>query len=86
VATFRSRARLLEVGTKIKGTLVGLNLGATRAISDAGLRALTARIAASEVAHLSYLSSLAGGAVLGAAMPSVLDIERATQGLAPFWG
>jgi hypothetical protein len=85
-ATFRSRARLLEVGTKIKRTLVGLNLGATGAIWDAGLRALTARIAASEAAHLSYLSSLAGGAVLGAAMPSVLDIERATQGLAPFWG
>ncbi|MGH3083061.1 MAG: hypothetical protein ACRDNP_03200 [Gaiellaceae bacterium] len=66
--------------------MVGLNLGATGALSDAGLRALTARIAASEAAHLSYLSSLAGGAVLGAAMPSVLDIEGATQELTPFWG
>lgn len=85
-ATFRSRVRLLAVGTKLKRALVGLNLGATAAISDAGLRALTARIAASEAAHLSYLSSLAGGAVLGAAMPTVLDIERATQQLTPFWG
>ena len=85
-ATFRSRARLLAVGARIKRTLVGLNLGATEAISDAGLRALTARIAASEAAHLSYVSSLAGGAVLGAAMPGVLGIERATQELTPFWG
>jgi Ferritin-like domain len=85
-ATFRSRARLLAVGTRIKRTLVGLNLGAAASISDPGLRALTARIAASEAAHLSYLSSLAGGAVLGAAMPGVLDIERATQELTPFWG
>jgi hypothetical protein len=64
--TFGSRARLLAVGARIKRTLVGLNLGATESISDLGLRALTARIAASEAAHLSYLSSLAGGAVLGA--------------------
>jgi hypothetical protein len=85
-ATFRSRARLLAVGTRIKRTLVGLNLGATGAISNAGLRALSARIAASEAAHLSYLSSLGGGAVLGAAMPSVLDIEQATRELTPFWG
>lgn len=84
--TFGSRARLLAVGARIKRTLVGLNLGATESISDPGLRALTARIAASEAAHLSYLSSLAGGAVLGAAMPRVLGIEGATAGLAPFWG
>jgi hypothetical protein len=47
---------------------------------------LTARIAASEAAHLSDLSSLAGGAVLGAAMPRVLGVEGATAELAPFWG
>jgi Ferritin-like domain len=85
-STFRSRARLLAVGVRIKRTLVGLNLGAAGAISDAGLRALTARIAASEAAHLSYLSSLRGSAVLGAALPDVLDLERATGELAPFWG
>jgi hypothetical protein len=85
-STFRSRARLLAVGVRIKRTLVGLNLGAAGAISDAGLRALAARIAAGEAAHLSYLRSLAGGAVLGAALPSVLDLERATAELAPFWG
>jgi Ferritin-like domain len=85
-STFRSRARLIAVGVRIKRTLVGLNLGAAAAISDAGLRALTARIAASEAAHLSYLSSLGRGAVLGAALPGVLDLERATGELAPFWG
>jgi hypothetical protein len=84
--TFGSRARLLAVGARIKRTLLGLNLGATESISDPQLRALTARIAASEAAHLSYLSSLAGGAVLGAAMPKVLGIEGATVELAPFWG
>ena len=84
--TFGSRARLLAVGTRIKRTLVGLNLGATESISDPALRALTARIAASEAAHLSYLSSLSGGAVLGAAMPRVLGVEGATKELAPFWG
>jgi hypothetical protein len=82
--TFGSRARLLAVGARIKRTLVGLNLGATESISDPALRALTARIAASEA--VSYLSSLAGGAVLGAAMPRVLGVEGATVELAPFWG
>ena len=84
--TFESRARLLTVGAHVKRTLVGLNLGATEGVSDPALRALTARIAASEAAHLSYLSSLAGGAVLGAAMPRVLGVEEATKELAPFWG
>lgn len=84
--TFASRARLLLVGARIKRALLGLNLGAAESISDPALRALTARIAASEAAHLSYLSSLAGGAVLGAAMPRVLGVEEATKELAPFWG
>ena len=84
--TFGSRARLLAVGARIKRTLVGLNLGGTESISNPALRALTARIAASEAAHLSYLSSLAGGAVLGAAMPRLLGVEEATAELAPFWG
>lgn len=84
--TFASRARLLAVGGRIKQALVGLNLGAAAAISEASLRALAARIAASESAQLSYLSSLGGGAVLGAALPAVLDIERATEELVPYWG
>jgi hypothetical protein len=84
--TFGSRAHLLAIGARIKRTLVGLNLGATAAMSDGALRALMARIAASEAAHLSYVSSLAGGAVLGAAMPRVLGIEAATEELGPFWG
>jgi Ferritin-like domain len=85
-STFGSRARLLAVGVRIKRTLVGLNLGATTSISDARLRAVTGRIAASEASHLSYLSSIAGGSALGAALPTVLDAERATQELTPFWG
>ena len=84
--TFGSRTRLLAVGARIKRTLVGLNLGATEGVSDPSLRALTARIAVSEAAHLSYLSSLAGGPVLGAAMPRVLGVEEATKELGPFWG
>lgn len=84
--TFASRSRLLGVALRIKRTLVGLNLGGAAAISDSGLRALTARIAASEAAHVSYLSSLAGHGVLGAALPKPLNMEQATEQLAPFWG
>jgi Ferritin-like domain len=84
--TFTSRERLLAVGVRIKRTLVGLNLGATTSISHGPLRAVTGRIAASEASHLSYLSSIAGGSALGAALPRVLDLERATQELTPFWG
>jgi hypothetical protein len=54
-------------------------------VTDSGLRALTARIAAGEAAHVSYLSSLAGHGV-GAALPRPLSVEQATQQLAPFWG
>jgi hypothetical protein len=85
-STFGSRDGLLAVGARIKRTLVGLNLGATTSISDVQLRAVTGRIAASEASHLSYLSSIAGGSALGVALPRVLDVERATQELAPFWG
>jgi hypothetical protein len=84
--TFASRARLLGVALRIKRTLVGLNLGAAAAISDSGLRALTARVAASEAAHVSYVSSLLGHGVLGAALPRPLNVEQATDQLTPFWG
>ena len=84
--TFASRDRLLGAALRIKRTLVGLNLGAAAAISDSGLRALAARIAASEAAHLSYLSSLAGHGVLGAALQRPLNMEQATEQLTPFWG
>jgi hypothetical protein len=55
-------------------------------VTDSRLRALTARIAASEAAHVSYLRSLAGHGVLGAALPRPLSVEQATRQLAPFWG
>jgi hypothetical protein len=42
--------------------------------------------AATQEELASYVSSLAGGAALAAAMPRVLGIEAATEELRPFWG
>ena len=51
------------------------------ALSIPELRSLAARVAASEAAHLAFL---AGG--VGDALPRLLDLERATELLAPYWG
>jgi ferritin-like protein len=83
--TFASRPRIVEVGLRVKHAIVGLNLGAAAAISEGRLRALAARIAAAEMTHVAYLTSLAGRSALREALPRALEQEQATDRLTPFW-
>jgi len=81
---FESGRRFGEVGVSLKTAVLGAYLGAVQVLESPGLRIAAARIASSEAAHLSVLAGLAGILPVGISFPALLDIEQASEGLAPF--
>ena len=85
-AAFRSRTGAVELGLRIERAIAGIYVEAAATVDAPARRALVASLAASEATHVGALASLAGGVPLAAPLPASIDVERATELLAPFWG
>lgn len=84
--TFASRSRIAEVGGRLERVVLGVHLNAASVLSTPELRLLAARLAASEGRHVALLASVAGGDLVGPPLADAIDVERASQLLAPYWG
>ena len=80
-AAFDSEEGARALGTRIERAVLGVHLTAASSLSTPELRALAARMAASEAAHVTFLSG-----TVGAPLPDLVDAERASRILAPYWG
>jgi hypothetical protein len=83
---FSSRARIADTGTALETALAGIYLGAVGTLGGADLRTLAAQLAASDARHAGVLAGMTGGDPAGAAFPTSLDVEQATELLAPWLG
>jgi Ferritin-like domain len=83
--TFGTRRRIAETGSLLERAVLGIHLSAAAAISTPELRLFAARLAASEGRHLALLTQVAGGDIVGAPLPDPIDVERASEVLAPYW-
>ena len=81
----RERAAV-ELGLRIERAMAGIYVEAAATVEAPARRALVASLAASEATHVGALASLAGGVPLAAPLPASIDVERATELLAPYWG
>ena len=81
---FASRNAAVVLGLSLERTVVGVYMTLATSLQDGSLRALASRIGASQATHLSLFSTLAGRGPL--ASPTAVDVERATELLAPYWG
>jgi hypothetical protein len=82
-AELRSPAGALGLGMKLERIFVGICIGAAGSTGDPGLRTLFARLAASEGAHLAVLQDR-NGSRQAHALPAPLDIQGASDALAPY--
>ena len=83
---FKSRAAIAKTGVNLETAFVGAYLGAVASLQTAEYRAVAGQIGASEAMHLSALTELRGGSPVGPAFPAALNIEQATDALAPYLG
>lgn len=83
---FSSRPKIASTGAKLETTIVGIYLGAVGSLADPGLRALAAQLAASDARHAGVLAAMSGGDAAGASFPVSLDVEHASELLAPYLG
>lgn len=86
--TFASAAAIAEAGSALETAFVGAYMGAIPALSDDGLKKVSAQIGANEAQHLTVLRSLgAGGDLVPApSLPDVLTADEAMRAVAPFLG
>src|SRR5262245_40970449 len=84
--TFTAAERVSDLGVRLETVFVGVYLGAVEAIVDPALRLLAAQIAAAEGRHAGVIDSMAGSVSAGSDFPAPLDIEQATDALAPYLG
>jgi hypothetical protein len=82
-ATIRSPAGALGLAAGLERIFAGIAIGAAGSTGDAGLRTLFARLAASEGAHLAALQTRRGRP-LTHALPGPLDLQGASDALAPY--
>jgi rubrerythrin len=85
-AAFRSRTATVELGLRIERAIAGFYVEAAATVEAPARRALVASLAASEATHVGALAALAGGVPLAPPLPASIDVERATELLAPCWG
>jgi hypothetical protein len=81
---FATRRATVDLGLTLERTVVGVYMTLTTSLQDTGLRALASRVGASQATHLSLFSTLAGRGQVAA--PEAVDVERASEVLAPYWG
>lgn len=84
--TFTTAERISALGVKLETIFVGVYLGAADALVDPGLASLAAQLAAAEARHAGVIDSMAGSVSAGADFPTPLDVEQATDALAPYLG
>lgn len=84
--SFDTRRGCVQLGIALETAFVGAYLGAVNALQTPALRGVAGQIAASEAMHLSVFSDLASGHPIGGPFPAALDIEQATDALAPYLG
>lgn len=84
--TFTAVERISDLGVKLETIFVGVYLGAVEAIVDPALHVLAAQIAAAEGRHAGVIDAMAGSFSAGTDFPTPLDIEQATDALAPYLG
>jgi hypothetical protein len=82
-ATLRSPSAVLDLAASLERTFAGIAIGAAGSTGDPGLRTLFARLAASEGAHLAALLGRRGRP-LTHALPDPLDVQGASDALAPY--
>jgi hypothetical protein len=73
---FSSRLRIAELGIELETAFLGAYLGVAASLSDPGLAATAARIAASQSQHLALHWTIADGRPVGLAFPVPLDVEQ----------
>ncbi len=73
---FSSRLRIAELGIELETAFLGAYLGAAASLSDPGLAATAARIAASQSQHLALHWTIADSRPVGLAFPVALDVEQ----------
>lgn len=83
---FSSHSKIASTGAKLETTIVGIYLGAVGSLADPGLRALAAQLAASDARHAGVLAEMSSGDAAGASFPVSLDVEQASELLAPYLG
>jgi hypothetical protein len=81
---FASRGAIAALGARLETLFRGAYLGAVAGFDADELKALAARIAASEAQHLSVIAAEAGGERIGAAFPRPLTIDEASDQLDRF--
>jgi len=84
-AGFHSRGAAVALGLRIERAIAGIYVEAAATVAAPARRALVASLAASESTHVGALAALAGGDPLAAPLPAPIDVERATELLAPYW-
>ena len=84
--SFLTSERIVALGVKLETILVGVYLGAAQALVDPTLRLVASQIAAAEARHAGVIDSMAVTVAAGSSFPAALDIERATEALAPYLG
>jgi hypothetical protein len=82
-ATLRSPRGALNLAAELERIFASLAIGAVGSTGDPGLRTLFARLAASEGAHLAALQGRRGRP-LTHALPDPLDLQGASDALAPY--
>jgi rubrerythrin len=83
---FAAAGAAARLGLRLERAVLGAYLAGARDVSDAALRGVLARLAASEAAHVSVLSGLSAGRPIGAAFPVAMDLEAATNVVGPYLG
>ena len=76
---------MLRLGAAIETALAGTYASAAATASTVELRALLAQVAVSEGQHVAVLNRMRGGAP-APSFPELLDVERASAALGPFFG
>ena len=84
--SFQTPERIVALGVKLETIFVGVYLGAAQALVDPTLRLVASQIAAAEARHAGVIDSMAGTVAAGSSFPAALDIEQATEALAPYLG
>jgi hypothetical protein len=81
---FASRTAIAALGARLETLFRGAYLGAVASFDADDLKALAARIAASEAQHLSVFAGEAGGERIGPAFPRPLTTDQASDQLDRF--
>jgi hypothetical protein len=83
--SFASRKSIGTLGEALETAFVGAYMGAVTALKSNALKGVAAEIGACESRHLSVLTNIAAGSIVGSPdLPKVFTAAQATAALKPF--